>query len=65
MTDTVSPDRYLGDGVYARHDGWQVWLRAERDGATHEVALEPDTIKRLKEWVDALYAQYGVESPLK
>jgi hypothetical protein len=34
-------NRYIGDGVYASFDGWHVWLRTERDGALHAIALEP------------------------
>ena len=35
---TTFEPRYLGDGVTAWHDGYQVWVRAERDGRIHEVA---------------------------
>jgi hypothetical protein len=45
-------DEYLGDGVYASHDGWQIWLAANH----HEnrvVALEPHTFKSLLEYASA------------
>jgi hypothetical protein len=32
---------YLGDGLYASWDGWQVNLRAPRKDGDHWVALEP------------------------
>lgn len=31
---------YLGDGLYASWDGWQIKLRAPRDGGDHVVFLE-------------------------
>jgi hypothetical protein len=34
-------ERYLGDGLYASWDGFQVKLRAPRDGGDHEIYLEP------------------------
>ena len=40
------PDEYLGDGVYASFDGYQIWLAANH----HEnkvVALEPAVIGAL------------------
>ena len=33
-------ETYLGDGLYASFDGWQIKLRAPRDGGDHEVFLE-------------------------
>lgn len=56
MTDTATPDPrsfeggfhdYLGDGVYASFDGYQVWL-AVNDHRNKVVALEPSVL-------DALY----------
>ena len=40
------PETYLGDGVYASHDGYHVWLAVNH----HEnkvVALEPEVLKAL------------------
>ena len=34
-------DEYLGDGVYASFDGYQIWLRTEREAGWHVIALEP------------------------
>jgi hypothetical protein len=34
-------ETYLGDGLYAAFDGWQITLRAPRNGGDHWVALEP------------------------
>jgi hypothetical protein len=50
MTDTPKPkmpDRYLGDGVIASFDGYQIWLSADRDGITHRIALEPEVYDAL------------------
>lgn len=43
-------DTYLGDGAYARFDGYYLWVTAERDDRLHEVALEPEGLKRLVEF---------------
>jgi hypothetical protein len=42
--------RYLGDGVYAGFDGWQVWLWAHREGQDHEIALERETAVALEKY---------------
>lgn len=34
---------YLGDGVYAMFDGYQIWLQTDRGTETHEIALDPST----------------------
>jgi hypothetical protein len=44
---------YLGDGVYASHDGYQVWL-AVNEPDNHVVALDPSVLIRLYEYVTAL-----------
>ncbi len=36
----MNEETYIGDGVYASFDGYQIWLRTERDGMTHRIALE-------------------------
>jgi len=44
---------YLGDGLYASDDGWQVILRAPRapDG-DHFVALESDVLDNFFLWLE-------------
>lgn len=39
---------YLGDGVYAAHDGFQVWICVS-NGVHHsaKIALEPKTLANL------------------
>lgn len=45
-------ETYLGDGLYAAFDGFQLCLRAPREGGDHFVALEPDTYRAMLAWVD-------------
>ena len=46
--------RYLGDGVYADCDGYQIWLRTERYGMIHEIAIEPSVLAALNDYARAL-----------
>lgn len=46
-TKTEPPEpEYLGDGVYATHDGYQIWL-AVNHHTNQVVALEPQVFVRL------------------
>ena len=53
--------RYLGDGVYAWSDGFQVWLETQCVEGRHLIALEPSMLDKLQllasEWMKtgALY----------
>lgn len=38
--------QYLGDGVYASHDGYQIWL-AVNHHENRVIALEPDVLRTL------------------
>ncbi len=40
----MDKETYLGDGLYAKYDGFQVWLRAPRGSIDHYVALDPYTL---------------------
>jgi hypothetical protein len=40
-------ETYLGDGLYARFDGFSIWLRAPRENGDHIVALEPGLMNAL------------------
>lgn len=42
--------RYLGDGVYAGFDGYQIWVWAVRDDIEHAVALEAETLASLAKY---------------
>ena len=50
----MSEDRYLGDGVYASFDGYQVWLAAN-DHTNKVIALESDVMRKLVEYVNDIY----------
>ena len=48
------PDRYLGDGVYAAFDGYNIWLDTRGQQPTGRIALNPDTLRALHQFgVDA------------
>lgn len=51
---TREGERYLGDGVYASFDGYQIWLRAPRERGDHEIALEPEVWRALVEYRNSL-----------
>ena len=41
--------RYIGDGVYASFDGYQIWLRVGSHTAPPLVAIEPEVLESLCE----------------
>ena len=45
---------YLGDGLYASFDGFQIILRAPRAEGDHWIGLEPQVYVALTEFVDRL-----------
>lgn len=45
---------YLGDGVYAAFDGFQIWLAVNHE-ENYVVALEPNVMKRLSQYADMIY----------
>ena len=47
----LEPD-YIGDAVYASTDGYQIWLRTERDGQVHEITLDSYTFAALLRYRD-------------
>ena len=52
MDETYAPT-YLGDGVYASFDGYQIWL-AVNHHENNVVALEPYVFSNLCEYVKRL-----------
>jgi len=44
---------YLGDGVYATFDGYQVWLTTERENGEHKIAIDPYVMACLEEYYRA------------
>jgi len=45
-------ESYLGDGLYARDDGFMIWLRAPRGNVDHEVALEDSVLDELFRFIE-------------
>lgn len=60
-TEPMPKQEYLGDGVYAEFDGYQVWLRTPREMGWHEIAIEPAVYNRLREFARSV----GVERAAK
>jgi hypothetical protein len=55
--------RYLGDGVYAGFDGYQIWLWAVREGFEHAIAFEAETMASLAKYVaDLKHMAHDAES---
>lgn len=50
-------DAYLGDGVYASFDGYQIWLDTRRQSPVNRIALDPHTFNALKAYVARLAAR--------
>lgn len=58
MSETRQFEEYIGDGVYASFDGYQIWLRTQRLGNDwHEIALEPSVYVTLQDYVTRLRAK--------
>lgn len=47
-------ETYLGDGVYASFDDYQIWLRTMRDDGQHAIALEPAVLGALMAYANRL-----------
>ena len=43
----TTEETFLGDGLYARYDGYQIHLRAPRAEGDHFVVLEPEVYNAL------------------
>jgi hypothetical protein len=50
-------ETYLGDGLYASFDGWQIRLRTSREGGDHEVYLDATVLRAFLTFVDGLPIQ--------
>lgn len=49
-------ETYLGDGLYASFDGFQLTLRAPRSEGDHWVALEPEVLAKFEAFVAEIRA---------
>lgn len=47
-------EQYIGDGVYAWTDGYHIWLKADRGGQEHTIALEAAVFEALVSYEDRL-----------
>lgn len=47
----IKGETYLGDGLFASHDGWQLKLRAPREFSDHEVFLDDAVWENLVEYM--------------
>lgn len=51
---------YLGDGVYASFDGYQIWLKTLEG---HRIALEPSVFDNLVNYKERLIEKLKLEGP--
>jgi len=47
----MSHETYIGDGLYASFDGYQIRLRAPREGSDHVVYLDNATFSLFMDYV--------------
>lgn len=47
----MKPDTYLGDGLYASFDGYQIRIYTERGNGTHEVFLDDRVLEAFERFV--------------
>jgi hypothetical protein len=62
MLDWISRQKHkdamhLGDGLYASHDWYYIWLSAERFPEVHYVGLEPDVFRSLLGYVKRIESE--------
>jgi hypothetical protein len=50
-------DFYLGDGVYASFDGYQIWL-AVNHHENKQIALEPKVMEALLKYADRVWSKH-------
>ena len=43
---------YIGDGVYAKYDGYTVTLYTDREEGRHYIVLEPEHIEALNNFIE-------------
>lgn len=55
---------YIGDGVYASSDGWQIWLSTQRETGVDQIALEPAAMQNLIEYACHLFGRARVAAML-
>jgi len=48
----MTPETYLGDGLYASDDGFMLTLRAPRENGDHWVGLEDEILHNLFKFLE-------------
>lgn len=48
------PKKYVGDGIEASFDGYQIWLRTTRGFSLHEIALPPEVLPSIFSYIGSL-----------
>ena len=56
----IEDNIYLGDGVYASFDGYQIWL-AVNHHENKQVALEPKVMEALLEYANRVFGWGGYD----
>lgn len=56
MPQEPIPEVYLGDGVNASFDGYQIWLKT-CDGNNQQIALESSVYRALKDYAARVWGQ--------
>jgi hypothetical protein len=56
MTTDNQQDAYLGDGVYASFDGYQIWL-AVNHHENRQVAIEPKVMRQLLAYASRVWGE--------
>lgn len=54
----MSHETYLGDGVYASFDGYQIWLHLGRHDSQPLIGLDDQTFASLIAYRDRLVAEF-------
>ena len=49
-----TPPEYIGDGVYAEFDGYQIWLLTQEG---HRIAVEPPVYMALKAYAQKVWGR--------
>ena len=58
----IIEDRYLGDGVYASFDGYQIWVDTRAQEPVSRIALEPGVMQSLERFQrDVSAAIHGID----
>lgn len=54
---------YLGDGVYASFDGFQIWVHTDVEGRRHAIAFDDTTVGAFEDYLIKVRAGEVESSP--